>query len=132
MACKCHDSFDAAGESVNMLSPEHLELLTDNPSAAAERCRHAGAVFLGEGSAEVFGDYGIGPNHTLPTGGSARFAAGLSVYTFLRARTWLKLDGPGSQIRANEATISDTARLARLEGLEAHARAAECRVMRGS
>ncbi|MHB0897263.1 MAG: histidinol dehydrogenase, partial [Spirochaetales bacterium] len=71
-------------------------------------------------SAEVFGDYGAGPNHTLPTGGAARFAAGLSVLHFLRARTWLRMDQP-------ELLKADTAAFARLEGLEGHARAAEAR-----
>jgi phosphoribosyl-ATP pyrophosphohydrolase/phosphoribosyl-AMP cyclohydrolase/histidinol dehydrogenase len=74
-------------------------------------------VFLGGRSAEVFADYGVGPNHVLPTGGGARFQSGLSVMTFLRAPTWSLLDDPG-------AVVQDTALLARLEGLEAHARAA--------
>jgi phosphoribosyl-ATP pyrophosphohydrolase/phosphoribosyl-AMP cyclohydrolase/histidinol dehydrogenase len=77
-------------------------------------------VFLGSGSAEVFGDYGAGPNHCLPTGGAARFAAGLSVLAFLRARTWLEMDEPGM-------LSAEAAALARIEGLEAHARAAELR-----
>ncbi len=122
-------SLEEAVATVNTLAPEHLEILSEHPRDAATRCLHAGAVFLGEGSAEVFGDYGIGPNHTLPTGGSSRFAAGLSVYTFLRARTWLELDASGSKgLSSRQETILDTARLARLEGLEAHARAAECRL----
>ncbi len=66
------------------------------------------------------GDYGAGPNHCLPTGGAARFAAGLSVLAFLRARTWLRLDDPGILAR-------DAAAFARLEGLEGHARAADAR-----
>jgi phosphoribosyl-ATP pyrophosphohydrolase/phosphoribosyl-AMP cyclohydrolase/histidinol dehydrogenase len=101
-------------------APEHLELLVEEPRSWAEDIRSAGAVFLGPGSAEVFGDYGAGPNHCLPTGGAARFAAGLSVLTFLRARTWLEMDEPG-------AFSADAAALARIEGLEAHARAAELR-----
>lgn len=117
------DSLDDAIAAVDLLAPEHLEILADDPASVAARILHAGACFLGEGSAEVFGDYGLGPNHTLPTGGSARYGAGLSVYIFLRARTWIQLDS-GS---ANRANIEDTARLARLEGLEAHARAAERR-----
>jgi len=75
---------------------------------------------MGSGSAEVFGDYGAGPNHCLPTGGAARFAAGLSVLAFLRARTWLAMDSPGTLAK-------EAAALARIEGLEAHARAAELR-----
>ena len=72
----------------------------------------------------MFGDYGVGPNHVLPTGGTARFSAGLSVLTFLRMRTWMSSDtGPENGV------IRDTAALARLEGLEGHARAAEMRVI---
>ena len=111
---------DEAKAAAERFAPEHLELLVGDPRAWAASVRNAGAVFLGPGSAEVFGDYGAGPNHCLPTGGAARFAAGLSVITFLRARTWLTMDHPG--ILATEA-----AALARIEGLEAHARAAELR-----
>ena len=68
----------------------------------------------------MFGDYGVGPNHVLPTGGTARFTGGLSVLTFLRVRTWLEAD-PTSEL------LTDTAWLARQEGLEGHARAAEQR-----
>jgi phosphoribosyl-ATP pyrophosphohydrolase/phosphoribosyl-AMP cyclohydrolase/histidinol dehydrogenase len=113
-------SLDEAIAAVDRLAPEHLEVLAPDPRAVAARCRNAGGVFLGAGAAEVFGDYGAGPNHTLPTGGSARFAAGLSVYTFLRARAWL-------DVRPDAGLVDDTARLARLEGLEAHARAAQAR-----
>ena len=84
------------------------------------RLSNYGALFAGANSAEVFGDYGVGPNHVLPTGGTARFSGGLSVLTFLRMRTWLRVDPPTT-------LIQDTARLARLEGLEGHARAAEAR-----
>ncbi|QOI99342.1 MAG: histidinol dehydrogenase [Phycisphaeraceae bacterium] len=107
-------------DTIDRLAPEHLEILTHDPAGVASAVRHAGAVFLGPGSAEVFGDYGVGPNHTLPTGASARFAAGLSVFTFLRTRTFLS-------IQPDADLIADTARLARLEGLEGHARAAESR-----
>jgi histidinol dehydrogenase len=101
-------------------APEHLELLVPEPRAWALRIGNAGALFLGPGSAEVFGDYGAGPNHCLPTGGAARFAAGLSVLAFLRARTWLEMDDPA-------ALAAEAAAFARIEGLEAHARAAELR-----
>ena len=75
---------------------------------------------MGSASAEVFGDYGAGPNHVLPTGGTARSMGGLSVLTFLRVRTWLCLDDAAP-------LLDDAARLARMEGLEGHARAAEAR-----
>jgi histidinol dehydrogenase len=111
---------DAGIELCNRFAPEHLELLVDDPEAWEGQISNAGAVFLGSGSAEVLGDYGAGPNHSLPTGGASRFAAGLSVLAFLRARTWLKMDEPAG-------LAVDSAAFARLEGLEAHARAAELR-----
>ena len=83
--------------------------------------KHHGASFLGEGSAEVFGDYGVGPNHVLPTGGAARYSGGLSVFNFLRIRTWLRLDDPS-------LVAGDVEALAREERLTAHARAAAARV----
>jgi phosphoribosyl-ATP pyrophosphohydrolase/phosphoribosyl-AMP cyclohydrolase/histidinol dehydrogenase len=111
-----------AAQVCDALAPEHLQVMTLDSRATAGRLRHYGALFIGPASAEVLGDYGIGPNHTLPTGGTARFAAGLSVLTFLRARTWIEADGGSDDY---QAVIRDTAALARLEGLEAHARAAE-------
>jgi phosphoribosyl-ATP pyrophosphohydrolase/phosphoribosyl-AMP cyclohydrolase/histidinol dehydrogenase len=105
------------------LAPEHLQVLTRNPDDLASRFAHWGALFIGPASAEVFGDYGAGPNHTLPTGGVARFKGGLSVLDFLRVRTWLRME-PGDEA---DEMAHDAAALARLEGLEAHARAAEHR-----
>ena len=102
------------------LAPEHLQLSVHNAGEFASQVRNAGAVFIGEQSAEVFGDYGIGGNHVLPTGGTARYASGLSALTFLRVRTWLELSSAGS-------VVQDVAHLARLERLEGHARAAERR-----
>jgi phosphoribosyl-ATP pyrophosphohydrolase/phosphoribosyl-AMP cyclohydrolase/histidinol dehydrogenase len=98
------------------LAPEHLELHVVDARALAERVRCYGGLFIGARTAEVFGDYGAGPNHVLPTGGGGRFAAGLSVATFLRAATWLETEEP-------ERIAPDSAHLARLEGLVAHARA---------
>jgi len=79
----------------------------------AERLTRYGALFVGPGSAEVLGDYGAGPNHTLPTGAAARYGSGLSVFHFLAVRTWLDLDDPAALAR-------DAAALARCEGLDAH------------
>lgn len=110
--------WDEALALANLLAPEHLELLAKDGPALAPRLRHYGALFLGAGSAEVFGDYGVGPNHVLPTGGTARSTAGLSVFTFLRPRTFLELQTPSA------ALCQDASALARMEGLEAHARAA--------
>jgi len=114
-------SLEEAASVASAVAPEHLEILTERPREIAAMVRHAGAVFLGSRSAEVMGDYGAGPNHTLPTGGTARFEAGLSVMHFLRLRTWLELD------RTDQALLADTVRLARIEGLSAHAAAAERR-----
>ena len=110
------DSVDQAIEICNRLAPEHLELHLADAEAVAKKIQHAGCIFIGHQSAEVFGDYGVGPNHTLPTAGTARFTAGLNVFTFLRIRTWLKLDN------APQSLIDDTARLAEIEGLIGHQR----------
>jgi phosphoribosyl-ATP pyrophosphohydrolase/phosphoribosyl-AMP cyclohydrolase/histidinol dehydrogenase len=105
------------------MAPEHLALHIADPDGLAGGLRCYGTLFIGGRSAEVFGDYGIGPNHVLPTGGTARSFGGLSVLTFLRARTWLWLEEKADLA----AMVADSAELARLEGLEAHARSAEKR-----
>jgi len=105
------------------IAPEHLALHVADAQAVAARVRHYGALFLGAQTAEVLGDYGAGPNHVLPTGGTARSTGGLSVLTFLRVRTWLRIDDS----RAAAGLYADAAALARLETLEAHARSATAR-----
>ena len=116
-------SLEEAVAICNAIAPEHLQLHGALSETVRARLTVFGAVFVGARAAEVYGDYGAGPNHTLPTGGTARFASGLSVFSFLRRPTWLDLrDGQGM-----EELIRDTAALARLEGLEGHARAAEAR-----
>lgn len=119
----CAESLDVAVDLCNRLSPEHLEVQLRDAGTVAARIRGSGCVFIGAASAEVFGDYGAGPNHTLPTGGTARFASGLSVANFLRLQTWLRCDTG----KAIGRLAQDAADLARLEGLEAHARSAEAR-----
>ena len=116
------DGLDEAVAVCDRLAPEHLQVVTEDADGVAARLAHWGGLFIGAGSAEVLGDYGIGPNHTLPTGAVARFKGGLSVLDFLRVRTWLRMD-----TEPDEAVLRDAAALARLEGLEAHARAAERR-----
>jgi len=112
------DSMEEAVDVCNALSPEHLELHCEDAETIAQVIRNAGCIFIGHQSAEVFGDYGVGPNHTLPTAGTSRFSAGLNVFTYVRVRTWLKLDS------APQSLVDDTARLAELEGLIGHQRAA--------
>ena len=106
------------------LAPEHLQLHGSRTEVWERHLDRFGALFVNESVTEVFGDYGAGPNHTLPTGGTARFTGGLSVFHFLRRPTWLRLDeGP-----ARDRVAHDAVALARMEGLEAHARAAEMRM----
>lgn len=116
-------SLDEAIALTNELAPEHLQLCTADARDIAPRFRHYGSLFIGERTAEVFGDYGAGPNHTLPTGGTARFSSGLSVYHFLCQHTQLAITDPSDAT----AMMRDAIDLARMEGLEAHARAAERR-----
>lgn len=111
---------EGAAALCDRLAPEHLQLAVADPEELAGRVRHAGAVFLGSRASVVLGDYGAGPNHVLPTGTTARAFAGLSVFDFLRIRTWLRIDdravaGP---------LLTDAAKLASVEGLPAHAEAA--------
>ena len=86
------DDIAIGADIANRLAPEHLEVHTADPDAIIPSLHHYGALFIGHNAAEVLGDYGAGPNHTLPTGGTARSFGGLSVHTFLRVRTWLKID----------------------------------------
>jgi phosphoribosyl-ATP pyrophosphohydrolase/phosphoribosyl-AMP cyclohydrolase/histidinol dehydrogenase len=117
-------SLDEGCALCDRLAPEHLAVHLDDPAAARERLRHYGALFVGEDAAEVLGDYGAGPNHVLPTGGTARSVGALSVATFLRVQTWMRLDDPA----AAAPMVRDCVALARMEGLEGHARAAEARL----
>jgi histidinol dehydrogenase len=107
----------------NRLAPEHLELLVRKPARWAGEIRNAGAVFLGPHAPEAFGDYLAGPNHVLPTGGTARFASPLGVYDFVKRTS---LIGAGARTLARLGPT--VARLARLEGLDAHGRAVERRL----
>jgi histidinol dehydrogenase len=109
-------------EAVNKLAPEHLEIMTSNPQEVAQQVRHAGAIFIGRYSSEPIGDYFAGTNHVLPTNSTARFSSPLSVDDFIKKtsiiyytqKTWLQ-------------HAPKIARLARMEGLEGHARAVESR-----
>jgi histidinol dehydrogenase len=109
-----------AARLADSIAPEHLALHVADPGSWGRSLSNHGSLFVGGGTAEAFADYGAGPNHVLPTAGGSRYSAGLSVFTFLRAMTWLSIEDA-------RPLIEDTARLARLEGLEAHARAALAR-----
>lgn len=116
-------TLDDAIMACNCLAPEHLEVQLVDAWATAPKLRHYGGLFVGGHAAEVLGDYGAGPNHVLPTGRTARYVGGLSVMTFLRVRTWMEI----TSREAARELVDDAAALARHEGLEAHARAADRR-----
>lgn len=113
------DSIRDAIDISNEIAPEHLELCVDSPFDYLDLVRHAGSVFLGRNCPEALGDYFAGPNHTLPTGGTARFSSPLSVDDFVKKMqyTYYSRD-------ALEDVASDVALFARKEGLTAHARSA--------
>ncbi|EGD73441.1 hisD [Salpingoeca rosetta] len=115
---------DEAIAVANRLAPEHLEVHTKDAWDLVPRFDHYGALFVGHNAAEVLGDYGAGPNHTLPTGGTARSFGGLSVHTFLRPRTWLRIDDK----KAATGVVQDAVDLALMEGLHGHSRAAALRL----
>ena len=109
-------------ELVNHIAPEHLELALDNPWECLGKIRNAGAIFLGGHTPEPVGDYFAGPNHVLPTMGTARFSSGLSVETFCKKSSLIAVTQGYTAAHGEKI-----ARLARLEGLEAHARSVEKR-----
>ncbi|MEM6784380.1 MAG: histidinol dehydrogenase [Bacteroidota bacterium] len=117
------DTMDDAVALVNHLAPEHLEIVTRGPWATMGRIRHAGAIFLGPYSSEPVGDYLAGPNHVLPTGGTARYASALGVDTFLRRQSVIAYTRE-RLARSGPAIV----RLADAEGLDAHARAIQERL----
>ncbi len=115
--------WDEAVNLANRIAPEHLQLMLADPAALFGRIRHAGAVFLGTDCPEAIGDYIAGPNHVLPTSGTARFASGLSVYDFLKRTTWVSL-AEGALARLGPSAVA----LARAEGLQAHAESVAVRL----
>ena len=116
------DSLEKAAEAANRIAPEHLELCVDEPFALLPRIRNAGSVFLGRSAPEALGDYFAGPNHTLPTAGSARFSSPLGVDDFVKRSSFLYY----SQ-EALQAVSPQIQRFARQEGLEGHARSVAAR-----
>jgi len=114
---------DEAAAIVNEIAPEHLELSVEEPMAMAKKIRHAGAIFLGRHTAEAVGDYCAGPNHVLPTSGTARFSSPLGVYDFQKRTSLIQCSPQGASDLGKIA-----AALAHGEGLTAHARSAEYRI----
>jgi histidinol dehydrogenase len=114
---------DEAATLVNEIAPEHLELSIEEPFALAKKIRHAGAIFLGRYTAEAVGDYCAGPNHVLPTSGTARFSSPLGVYDFQKRTSLIQCSPQGASDLGKIAAV-----LAHGEGLTAHARSAEYRI----
>ena len=116
-------NLDEAIALANRIAPEHLELSVDDAATVAGRIRHAGAIFLGRYTAEALGDYCAGPNHVLPTSGTARFSSPLGVYDFQKRTSLIQCSSDGASQLGKIASV-----LARGEGLTAHARSAEYRI----
>jgi histidinol dehydrogenase len=114
---------DQAIEVANHIAPEHLELSIENADKWAKKVRHAGAIFIGRYTAEALGDYCAGPNHVLPTSGTARFSSPLGVYDFQKRSSLIGCSARGASELGKAASI-----LAHGEGLTAHARSAEYRI----
>ncbi|SBS37109.1 Histidinol dehydrogenase [Marinomonas spartinae] len=115
---------DEAMDITNIVAAEHLELSVDEPEKWAEKIRHAGAIFMGRHTPEALGDYCAGPNHVLPTSGTARFSSPLGVYDFQKRSSLINCSSEGASALAKIASP-----LARGESLEAHAMSAEYRII---
>ncbi|MDB5863036.1 MAG: histidinol dehydrogenase [Betaproteobacteria bacterium] len=116
------DLFEAC-DLVNRIAPEHLELSVEDPDPLLEKIRHAGAIFVGRYASEALGDYCAGPNHVLPTSGTARFSSPLGVYDFQKRSSLIRISREGALSLGKIAS-----ELAHGEGLTAHARSAEYRM----
>lgn len=114
---------DEAVVVTNRIAPEHLELSVEDPEALLPQVRHAGAIFMGRYTAEALGDYCAGPNHVLPTSGTARFSSPLGVYDFQKRSSLIMFSADGASEMGKVASV-----LARGESLTAHARSAEYRI----
>lgn len=118
---------EQAAELANRIAPEHLELSVADPDAMLPKIRHAGAIFMGRYTAEALGDYCAGPNHVLPTSGTARFSSPLGVYDFQKRSSIIHCTAEGASELGKIASV-----LARGESLTAHARSAEYRIINES
>ncbi len=116
------ENLEEACRLANRIAPEHLEIVTRNPWELVPKIKNAGAIFVGEYSTEPLGDYVLGPNHTLPTGGTARFYSPLGVYDFLKRSSVIYVSREGFKEVSQAAKV-----LAEVEGLTAHKRAVEIR-----
>jgi len=110
-------------DTINLIAPEHLEIFAKNADKIAKNIRNAGSIFLGEYSPEAVGDYLAGPNHVLPTSGSAKFSSGLSVYDFLKRYSVIKMTKSGIE-RLGTSVIN----LAEYENLAGHANSIKIRL----
>ena len=117
------ESLDQACEISNRIAPEHLEVSTEDPQALLPKLRHAGAIFMGRFSSESLGDYCAGPNHVLPTSGTARFSSPLGVYDFQKRSSIIDVSSEGAVELGQIARV-----LADGEGLPAHAQSAQYRI----
>jgi len=117
------DDLAQAAQIVNRIAPEHLELSVEDPMALADEVRHAGAIFMGRHTPEALGDYCAGPNHVLPTSGTARYSSPLGVYDFQKRSSIIWCSPEGASTLGKTASV-----LARGESLTAHARSAEFRI----
>jgi len=121
------DDIDQAVELVNLYAPEHLSLMVSDASSLIPRIYNAGAIFAGDNSSVVFGDYVAGPSHVLPTGGSARFSSPLGVEDFLKVTNIISLDDSTARELSQPAIT-----IAEAEGFNAHAQAVSLRVKRSN
>lgn len=119
------DNLQQAAQVSNLIAPEHLELSVADPEALLKAIKHAGAIFMGRYTAEALGDYCAGPNHVLPTSGTARFSSPLGVYDFQKRSSILYFSHEGASELGKVASV-----LARGEGLTAHAQSAEYRIQK--
>ena len=114
-------------EAINIIAPEHLEICLKNSNHILKKIKNAGSIFIGKYSPEAMGDYLAGPNHVLPTSGSAKFSSGLSVNDFLKRHSLIKITKSGIE-RLGPSVIN----LAQHENLEGHAYSIKIRLKKGN
>ena len=125
--CSRLDEHEKIIEIINTIAPEHLELCTNYNNKIVKGVKNAGSIFIGKFSPEAIGDYIAGPNHVLPTSGSARFSSGLSVNDFLKRSSLIKITKTGIE-RLSASVIN----LAQHENLDGHANSVKIRLKKGN